>query len=58
MARDDAVGLVDEYGVDEPELLDARGDLFDLGPWVGPRVARVGPQARDRQGLDVQTLMH
>ena len=42
VAGDDAVLAVDQHRVGEAKLVDAAGDLRDLGVAVGPRVARVG----------------
>jgi hypothetical protein len=54
MAGDDAIGIVDQDRVGEAEYPDAVGDLADLLIRMGPRIARIGFQAGDGTGFDVQ----
>jgi hypothetical protein len=52
MAGNDLAVLTDQHRIGEAELPDAVGDLSDLLLGVGPGIAGMRPQARDRHRLD------
>ena len=57
MARDDAVRLVHEDGVREPELADRRRDLGYLRVAMGARVAGIWDQRLDADALDLDHVI-
>jgi hypothetical protein len=56
VAGDDPAVLSDQNWIVESELPDAVRDLSDLLLGMGARIARMGPQARGRHGLDSHGL--